>query len=321
MLNRLAAALLAAALAVPFGAAAQRWPEKPVRIVVPFPAGGPTDIFARQVAKKLSETVKQQFYVENLPGAGGNVGTAAVAKARPDGHSVVFVSASLAISPSLYKSLAYDPQKDLEPIALVGVVPMILVVPRGGAVSVKELIDMAKKAPGKYTYASAGNGSATHLGSEAFKSQVGIDVVHVPYKGTAPAVTDVLAGRHLFIFDYLGPMKSHVEAGRLRILAIAAEQRSKQLPNVPTFAEAGLSGFVASTWNMFLAPAGTPEPIVARFAGLLNNALNDPQVVKQLESLGIEPVSDSTPASSRKLLQNEIARWAQVVETSGATVD
>jgi len=312
--------LVLALLLLPLGAAAQNWPDKPVRIVVPFSAGGPTDIFARTLANKLSEAAGAKFYIENLPGAGGNVGTAAVAKASPDGSSVVFVSASLAISPSLYKSLAYDPQKDLEPVSLVGVVPMLLVVPQDGAKSVQELIGMAKKAPGKYTYASAGNGSATHLGSEAFKTQVGIDVVHVPYKGTAPALTDVLAGRHLFIFDYLGPMKSHVAAGKLRILAIAAEKRSAQLPGVPTFAEAG-TPFVASTWNMILAPAGTPRPVVERFAHMLGEALKDPQVASQLESLGIEPAADARPAFARQLLEDEIARWAKVVSSSGARVD
>ena len=320
MLHRAGAALLAATLLVPLAAAAQGWPDKPVRIVVPFPAGGPTDIFARTLAKKLSESAGAKFYIENLPGAGGNVGTAAVAKASTDGSSVVFVSASLAISPSLYKSLAYDPQKDLEPISLVGVVPMLLVVPQDGAKSVQELIGMAKKAPGRYTYASAGNGSATHLGSEAFKTQVGIEVVHVPYKGTAPALTDVLAGRHMFIFDYLGPMKSHVQAGKLRILAIAAEKRSEQLPGVPTFAEAG-TPFIASTWNMILAPAGTAQPVIARFAHMLGDALKDAQVAKQLESLGIEPASDVSPAFARKLLEDEIARWAKVVRSSGARVD
>jgi tripartite-type tricarboxylate transporter receptor subunit TctC len=320
MLHRFVAALAAASLMLPFAAAAQSWPDKPVRIVVPFPAGGPTDIFARTLAKKVSESANAKFYIENLPGAGGNVGTAAVAKSAPDGNSVVFVSASLAISPSLYKSLPYDPQKDLAPISLVGVVPMLLVVPQEGAKSVQALIDMAKKAPGKYTYASAGNGSATHLGSEAFKTQVGIDVVHVPYKGTAPAVIDVLAGRHMFIFDYLGPMKSHVAAGKLRILAIAAEKRSEQLPDVPTFAEAG-TPFVASTWNMILAPAGTPQPVIERFSRLLGEALKDPQVSKQLESLGIEPAADASPAFARKLLADETARWAKVVHASGARVD
>jgi tripartite-type tricarboxylate transporter receptor subunit TctC len=320
MLHRFVAALAAASLMLPFAAAAQSWPDKPVRIVVPFPAGGPTDIFARTLAKKVSESANAKFYIENLPGAGGNVGTAAVAKSAPDGNSVVFVSASLAISPSLYKSLPYDPQKDLAPISLVGVVPMLLVVPQEGAKSVQALIDMAKKAPGKYTYASAGNGSATHLGSEAFKTQVGIDVVHVPYKGTAPAVIDVLAGRHMFIFDYLGPMKSHVAGGKLRILAIAAEKRSEQLPDVPTFAEAG-TPFVASTWNMILAPAGTPQPVIERFSRLLGEALKDPQVSKQLESLGIEPAADASPAFARKLLADETARWAKVVHASGARVD
>jgi tripartite-type tricarboxylate transporter receptor subunit TctC len=305
---------------IPWGAAAQGWPDKPVRIVVPFSAGGPTDTFARTLAKKLSEAADAKFYVENLPGAGGNVGTANVAKARADGYSAVFVSASLAISPSLYKSLPYDPQKDLAPVSLVGVVPMLLVVPQDGAKSVKELIDMAKKAPGKYTYASAGNGSATHLGSEAFKTQAGIDVVHVPYKGTAPALIDVLAGRHMFIFDYLGPMKAHVQAGKLRILAIAAEKRSEQLPQVPTFAEAG-TPFIASTWNMILAPAGTPRPVIERFSRLLGEALKDPQVAKQLESLGIEPASDASPSFAARLLDEEIARWAKVVRSSGARVD
>lgn len=320
MTSRFIAALAAVFLILPLGAAAQAWPEKPVRIVVPFPAGGPTDIFARLLAKRVSEAAGAKFYVENLPGAGGNVGAAAVAKAQPDGQSVVFVSASLAISPSLYKSLPYDPQKDLEPISLVGVVPMLLVVPQDGAKSVKELVAAAKRAPGKYTYASAGNGSATHLGSEAFKSQVGIDVVHVPYKGTAPALIDVLAGRHMFIFDYLGPVKSHVAAGKLRILAIAAEKRSEQLPQVPTFAEAG-TPFTASTWNMILAPAGTPQSVIARFSRLLGEALQDPQVSKQLESLGIDPAADASPAFARKLLADETDRWAKVVRSSGARVD
>lgn len=314
-------ACLAASAAVPATAQAV-YPDKPVRLVVPFPAGGPTDIFARLLAKKVSDTLGQNFIVENRPGAGGNLGTEAVAKSRADGYSLVFVSASLAIAPSLYKSLAFDPQRDLEPVALVGVLPMLLVTHAEGPASARALVDMARAQPGKHTYASAGNGSATHLGGEAFKSGNRLDVVHVPYRGTAPALTDVIAGRHLFIFDYVGPIKPYLgQGGKLKVLAIANDKRSQLLPDVPTFAEAGLPPFTASTWNMILAPTGTPAAIVTRLNEALNQALADREINARLVELGIAPVGDSTPASARAFLRDETRRWAGIVKESGATVD
>lgn len=297
------------------------YPDKPVRIVVPFPAGGPTDIFARLVAKKLSDAAGQQFFVENLPGAGGNVGTQTVVNTRPDGYSLLFASASLAISPSLYAKLSYDPLRDLAPIALVGIAPMILVTHAGGPANVAQLIDMTKASPDKYSYASAGNGSATHLGGEAFKARAKVSALHVPYRGTAPALIDVIAGRHLFIFDYVGPIKTYAADGRLRILAIASEKRSPLLPNVPTLSESGLAGFTSSTWNMFLAPAQTPKTVLDQLNSALNRVLKDPEVTQRLAELGIEPVSHSTRESAKAFLQDEIKRWAGVVESSGAKLD
>jgi len=298
------------------------YPDKPVKIVVPFSAGGPTDIFARLVAKKLADDFQQQFAVENLGGAGGNVGTQAVVKSPADGYTLLFTSAALAIAPSLYRSLAYDPATDLAPIAVVGKAPMLLITHAGGPATAKELVEMVKASPDKYNYASAGNGSATHLGAEAFKALVKIDATHVPYRGTAPALVDVVAGRHLFIFDYIGPIKPYLgPEGRLRALAIASEERSPILADVPTFSEAGLPAFVSATWNMFLAPAGTPEPVLGRLNEALNKALRDPEVTQALTDLGIAPVADSTLASTKAFMQDEIKRWARVVETSGAALD
>ena len=308
---------------LPLAAEAQpAYPDKPVRVVVPFSAGGPTDTFARLVAKKLSDNLGQEFLVDNRPGAGGNLGTQMVAKSRPDGLTLVFVSASLAIAPSLYKALSFDPAKDLVPIALVGVAPMILVTNAEGPSTAKVLVEMAKTSPDRFSYASAGNGSATHLGGEAFKAGNKIGVVHVPYRGTAPALLDVIAGRHLFIFDFIGPIKPYLgPGGKLKVLAIASEKRSDILPDVPTFAEAGLPSFVSSTWNMFLAPAGTPQPVLAKLHDALNRVLKDPEVTAQLRELGIAPVSDSTLDSTQAFLRDETKRWASVVKASGASVD
>ena len=309
-------------LLLPLSVAAQTvYPDHPVRLVVPFPPGGPTDIFARHVAAKLSDIHGQQFLVVNVPGAGGNVGTQTVVQSRPDGHTLLFASASIAISPSLYKSLPYDPVRDLEPISLVGIVPSILLTHAGGPASVKELIDTVKANPGKYAYASAGNGTTDHINGEIFRVRAGLDVTHVPYRGTAPAILDVIAGRNIFIFDFIGPTKSYITAGSLRVLAVATAKRSPLLPDVPTMTESGFPGFTTGTWNMILAAARTPRPILDLLSSSLNRVLQDRQIAERLTGLGIEPVANSTPDSARALLMEEIKRWKGLVELTGAKAD
>jgi tripartite-type tricarboxylate transporter receptor subunit TctC len=310
------------ALLLSYGSAMAQYPDKPVRLVVPFPPGGPTDVFARVLSVGLAEQLGQQVVIDNKAGAGGTVGTDLVAKAKPDGYTLLFgTAATHGINVSLYETLPYDPLKDFELIALTGLVPMVLLVPPDQPRVLKELVAKLKSEPGKATYASSGNGTTNHLAGELFKSRAGIDAVHVPYRGSGPALQDLMGGRVTFMFDSFGTSLEQIKAGKLYAVAIMADKRSQARPDVPTTAEAGLPDFVGGTWNVVAAPAGTPKEIVDRLNVAINKALASETVADRLRQLGIEAVIDSTPASTRAFVAAEIAKWREVVRAAGAKVD
>src|SRR5690349_6536560 len=318
------AALLvtAASLSVAPSAAAQSFPAKPATLVVPFPPGGPLDATGRAIAQKLTEAWGQSVIVENKPGAGGNIGADYVAKSRPDGYTVVMGALSThAVNPSLYPKMPYDAKKDFAPITLVAVTPNVLVVnPSLSVHSVKELIAYAKANPGKLSFGSGSIGSAGHLAGELFKVDAGVDMVHVPYKGAAPAMQGLLAGDTQLMFDNLASAMSQVKAGKLRALAVTTAERSKLVPDLPTMAEAGVPGFDISTWSGLLAPAGTPPDVVAKWNADVTRILSAPDMRERLAAQGAEAAPD-TPAEFSRFIATEIAKYARIVKVSGAKVD
>lgn len=311
----LAASTLAMAAAAPAA-----YPDKPIKLVVPYTPGGVTDALARYVAKGLADRVGQPVIVENKGGGGANIGADAVAKSPADGYTLLMGSAAThAINASLYKKLTYDHVKDFAPITQVAQVPNILVLhPSVPANTVRELIDYAKKNPGKLNFGSSGSGGTIHLSGELFKSMAGVDMVHVPYKGSAPAVSDLLGGQVQVMFD--SSVVPHVRSGKLKALAVTSAKRSSALPDVPTMAEAGLPGYESTAWFGILAPAGTPEPILARLHAELTAVLRDPATVEWMKAQGFDPVGDS-PAQFASYIRKETDKWAKVVKASGATAD
>ena len=328
VLTHLPAALLAPGFALP-AAAQNTWPSKPVRIVVPFAAGGTTDILARALAPELQKAFGQPFVVDNKPGAGGNTGAAEVAKAAPDGNTLLMGTVGThAINAALYPKMPFDPVKDFQPITLVAGVPNVLVLnpasaQRYGVNSVTDLARAAKANPGRMNMASSGNGTSIHLAGELFKTMTGTFMVHFPYRGSGPALIDLIGGNMDLMFDNLPSAMPHIKSGRLKALAVTSATRSAALPDLPTVAEAGgpaLKGYEASSWFGLLAPAGTPMDVVHRVQQETAKALASPALKERLQAQGAIP-SGNTPAEFAKLIADETAKWAKVVKASGAKVD
>lgn len=299
-----------------------QYPNKPVKIVVPFPAGGTTDILARAIGAELQKSLGQPFVIENRAGAGGNIGSDAVAKAPADGYTLLMGTVGThAINVTLYPKMPYDAVKDFAPVSLVAGVPNVLIAaPSFAPNTVKEVIDAAKKEPGKLTFASSGNGTSIHLSGELFKLMSGTQMTHVPYKGSSAALPDVMSGQVNIMFDNAPSAMPHIKGGKLKALAVTSATRSPALPNVPTVAEAGLAGFEASSWFGVLAPAGTPKEIVDRLSREIARSLATPEMKERLAAQGADSVG-STPEKFSDHIKAEIDKWAKVVRASGAKVD
>jgi tripartite-type tricarboxylate transporter receptor subunit TctC len=302
-------------------AVAQEFPDRPIRLVVPYPPGGVTDVTARVVADAMAANLGQRVIVDNRPGAAGNVGSDAVAKSKPDGYTILMSLIGNTISMSLFKNVPYDFERDFAPIAQVTTSSNVLVVhPSVPAKTPQELVALAKAKPGALNYASTGNGTSTHLSGELFKLATGTNIIHVPYKGGAPAQQDLLAGQVQMMFDNIPVSVPHIQRGALRALAVTGRVRSKGLPDVPTLAEAGIPGVVIEGWMGLVAPAGTPRPIVDKLNASLNKALQDPKVRKTLEETGATLVG-GTPEQFGAFIADETKKWARVVKEAKITVD
>jgi len=322
-MKRIVAWLAGLALtAVAATTSAQAWPSKPIKWIVPFAPGGTTDILARTVSEKLTIALGVPVVVENKPGAGGGVGADFVAKAAPDGYTIMGGTISThAINASLYKDLPYDPVKDFIPITMIARVPNMLVVNPGvPAKHVKELIVLLKANPGKYTFASSGNGTSQHLSGELFKTMAGVDMQHIPYKGSPPALQDVVGGQVTMTFDNITTAWPLAKAGKLKALAVTTAKRSEIAPDVPTLAESGLPGFEVGSWQGVFAPAGTPAAVVKRLNTEIVKVLAMPDVREKLGALGAEIVADS-PEDFATIVKAEVVKWSDVVKKSGAKVD
>ena len=317
-----AVALAIAAGGWPLVVAAETYPSKPIRLVVPFPAGGSRDHVERAIGQKLSETWGQPVVIDNRPGAGGNIGADLVAKSAPDGYTILEGALSThAVNVSLYSKMPYDPVRDFVPITLVAVTPNVLVLnPSVPANSVQELIAYAKANPGKLAFGSGSNGSAGHLAGELFKVEAGIDMVHIPYKGGAPALQALLAGDTQLMFDNLANSTQQLKAGKLKALAVTTARRSALAPELPTLAETGLPGFDIYTWWGFMAPAGTPKEIVAKWNAEVRRILATPEMQAFFAQQGAEPAAGS-PEELAALIRSEIPKYARIVKMSGAKVD
>ena len=317
-----ACAIVIAALACGLATATHAYPDRPVRMLLPYPPGAGSDAFARLIAQKLADNLGQQVIVDNRGGAGGNIGMELAAKATADGYTLVFaLTSQLAINPALYPRLPYDPLRDYAPITLIGSAPYVLVVhPSLAAASVAELIALARSRRGQLTFASAGNGSGAHLAAELLKSLAGIEMIHVPYKGAGPALPDLISGQVNLMFATHAATGQHVRAGRLRALAVTTAKRSPALPELPSVAEAGVPGYDSSVWYGLLAPAGTPTAIVGRLNGEVIRVLAAPDLRERIAIEAIEPAG-STPEAFKSHIARELAKWAKVVADSGARID
>lgn len=316
--------LIAAAMASLFAAGtvgAQDFPTRPVTLVIPFAAGGSTDLVGRLIAERMSAELGQTVVVENKGGAGGNLGAAQVAKATPDGYTILMGTvATHALNPTLYKKMPYDPVTSFAPVSLLVIVPNVLVVnPDFPAKTTEELIALLKKEPGKYSYASSGNGTPLHLSGELFKSMAGVDMQHIPYQGAGPALVDVLSGQVPIMFDNLPSSTSHIKSGKLRALGVTTAKRVPSFPDVPAIAEA-VPGYETYTWNAVFAPAGTPPEVIAKLNAAANKALADPKVQARLADFSAVSVG-STPEDLGEHVKKEIAKWAPIVKASGAQLD
>lgn len=315
--------LLGTAALVPFAAEAQAaWPTAPVRIIIPFAPGGVPDIVARLVAPHMQTGLGQPVLVENRPGAGGTVAAEFVARSAPDGYTLFMTTVSTqAIAPGLRPDLRYDPDRDFAPISLIARVPLVLLVPPAlGVRDVKGLLDLLRREPGRHAFASSGVGAPLHLAGELFRQLAGVDVTHVPYRGSSPALTDLVAGRVTFMFDALPPAVPFIADGRLVALGVGTTERARARPEIPTMQEAGVEGFEAYTWAAFYAPAGTPAPIVARLHEEVAKAARQSDVAERMQQLGYELVV-STPAELAEFQRRERAKWAEVIKRGNITVE
>ena len=300
---------------------AQAYPSKAIRIVVPFPAGGTSDILSRAVGQKLSEEWKQPVIIDNRPGASANIGAEIVVKSPPDGYTLLLASTIHTINPSLYSKLAYDPVRDFAPVTLIAATSQILAVhPSLPVKNVKELVAYAKKRPGQINYSSAGNGSQPHLTAELFKARTGIDIVHVPYKGAPPAMNDLLAGHVALSFATAPSAVPHAKTGKLRALAVSTAKRISALPDVPTIDESGVPGFEASGSNGLVGPAGMPAAVVEKLNAAVIRIVKEPAMSRFLSEQGADPYTTS-PAEYAAYIKAEVAKWAKAVKDSGARVD
>ena len=326
-MNRLLATVLqcvsaAAIIAVAPPGLAQSYPVKPIRIVVPYPPGGTTDILAREIGQKLGESLKQSVVVDNRPGANGNIGAQAVATAAPDGYTLLMSPAgTLTSNPHLYATMPFDTFKSFAPITIVAETPHFVVVnPAVPANSIPELIALAKARPGTLTFASPGTGSSPHLSGELFKTMAGVNLQHVPYKGAAPAINDLLGGVVTMSFDTVPSSTPHVKAGKLRALAVTSAKRLPNFPEVPTVAESGVPGYESTTWFGLLAPAGTPKDIVDKLHAEVIKAMQTPDIKERFARQGADPVGN-TPEQFTGVLQSETAKWGKVIKDSGVRLE
>jgi len=319
----LGAALLGAVILVTAPAhAAEAYPSKPIRLVVPFPAGGGTDIIARAIGQQLTESRHWTVVVDNKPGAGGNLGVDAAAKAAPDGYTLVLGQTSnLAINPALYAKLPYDPVKDLKPVALAATAPLVIVVPNQSKYkSLAEVLAAARQTPGALVFGTPGNGTVAHLAMEQLQKTARVRLQHVPYKGSAQALTDLMGGQMDLYVSSIPTAISHLKGGRMRALAVTSDKRSPQLPQVPTVAESGVPGFQVNEWNGLFAPAGTPQPVLQRLEAETRAIVASPEMKKRFAELGVQGVGSSA-AEFQSFVKGETAKWAQVVRTSGIRMD
>ncbi len=316
--------LVAFALAVAVSAScfAQAYPSKPLRLICPFPPGGAVDIASRATSAELGKILGQPVAVENKPGAGGNLGGAEAARSAPDGYTLFMTTSGIqAINPALYAKMPFDPNKDLAPVApLVALNNVLVLHPSVPAKSVKEVIDLAKKQPGKWTYASSGNGTTIHMSGAMFTQLTATDILHIPYKGSAPAVTDLLGGQTHMMFDNIPSALPHIKAGKLRALATTGAKRDPALPDLPTLAEAGVKGYESGVWFGLSVPAGTPREIIQRLNAAAVQATKAPDFIKRMTDLGYN-IIPGTPQDMERMLKAEIARWTPIVKASGAKVD
>jgi tripartite-type tricarboxylate transporter receptor subunit TctC len=306
--------LIAGLFAAVLPAQANEWPSKPIRWVVPFPPGGAMDAIARTLGEKASKSLGQPVVIENKPGAGGNIGTELVAKSPGDGYTMLITSIGMATNKFLYAKLSYDPVKDFVPVSLLAVVPNVLVTNanQSSGRTVADVIATAKAEPGKFTYASAGNGTSIHLAGEMFASLAQVNMLHIPYKGSGPAVTDLIGGQVHYMFDSITSAKSHIQSGKLRALGLTTAKRSAALPGVPTLAEAGLPGYEVSPWFAVFMPAATPAPVIAKMNAAVVGAMAQPDVKARFETIGAEGIG-SSPEELGRHLNTEIARWGKLI--------
>lgn len=317
----LATAVMASALAIGATAQAQaEFPDKPIRLILPYPPGGPTDLLARLVAAEMSNTIGQQVIVDNRPGASGMIGAEQVARAEPDGYTILANASLHVINPSIYPDMRYDAIKDFAPITQLAAVPLVLVVPPSSPIkSPQDIVAQNQQKPGQLSFGSAGTASSQQLAGESFKIAAGIDMLHVPYRGSAPALADLVGGQIDMMFDSMPSAMPFIQSGQLRAVATTTSQRAKALPDIPTVAESGFPGFDISTWYGFWAPAGTPEHVVAKLSEHAALALKNPKVQERYAGMGAEPVG-STPAEFAAYNVSEASKWADIVKKSGAAV-